>query len=245
VDVLLKELLGRSARPAVGPDGRTTGILRDLWLGGMPLPRAAAAAGLAPTAAEATLRSLGMIAAAAAEQPAPSRGPDTADPEGGDAPTRRRRNWSAMRDDVVRLYGEGRTIRAVAAELGMHQREVWRQLHMAGVTLRPRGTAGVELSRRTLEKLYVHQRLSAAEVARRFDVSVDVVDRNIDRHRLPRRDRRTPLDRDSLQRLYVDEQLGVRAVAARLGVSLDKVRAELARYRIPIRRPGRPAQRGS
>lgn len=82
------------------------------------------------------------------------------------------------RGDVVRLYGAGRAIRAVAAELGMHQREVWRQLHLAGVDRRPRGTAGVVLSRRGLERLYVRDGLSVSEVARCFDVSADVVRRN-------------------------------------------------------------------
>ncbi|MCA1843712.1 MAG: hypothetical protein LC792_11115 [Actinobacteria bacterium] len=88
-------------------------------------------------------------------------------------------------------------------------------------------------------------RLSVAEVARRFDVSTDIVKRNIAQQGIPRRGRRAPLDHNMLHRLYVDERLGVRAVAARLDVSPDKVRAELARYRIPIRRPGRPAGRGS
>jgi transposase-like protein len=157
-------------------------------------------------------------------------------------PKRPRRNWNAARGDVVRLYEASRSIRAVAAELGMHQREVWRQLHLARVGRRPRGTAGVVLSRRGLERLYVRDGLSVAEVARRFDVSKDVVKRNIARHGIPRRQRRAPLDRDTLHHLYVQERLGVRTVAARLGVSPDTVRAELARYRIPIRRPGRPAR---
>ena len=243
VDVLLNELFRQPADPPVRADGRTARILRDLWLGGMPLPRAAAAAGLTPTAAEATLRSLGLIPPVPTRQPAQSRRPDTDRPDAADPPKRRRRHWSALRDDVVRLYHDGRSIRAVAAELGMHQREVWRQLHLAGVPRRPRGTAGVVLSRRALEELYVQERLSVAEVARRFDISVDVVDRNIHRYGLPRRDRRAPLERATLRRLYVDERLGVRAVASRLGVSANKVRADLARYRIPIRPPGRPARR--
>jgi hypothetical protein len=86
--------------------------------------------------------------------------------------------------------------------------------------------------------------LSVAEVARRFDVSVDVVKRNIAHSGIPRRQRRAPLDEAALRRLYVEERLGVRVVAARLGVSPDKVRADLARYRIPIRSPGRPPGRG-
>jgi transposase-like protein len=236
VDALLIELFRLEAHPPVRPEGRTAGILRDLWLGGVPLPRAAIAAGLTVKAAEQTLRSLGLLPV----EPASSTrdGCERVEP----APKRRRRNWNASRGDVVRLYEAGRSIRAVAAELGMHQREVWRQLSLAGVSRRPRGTAGVVLSRRRLECLYVRDGLSVAEVARRFDVTKEVVNRNIARHGIPRRQRRAPLDRGTLHHLYVDERLGVRTVAARLGVSPDTVRAELARHQIPIRRPGRPAR---
>src|SRR5439155_4940464 len=121
----------------------------DLWLGGVPLPRAAAAAGLTVKAAERTLRSLGLLPV----QPAPNTRDGSERIESH--PKRPRRNWNAARGDVVRLYEAGRSIRAVAAELGMHQREVWRQLQLAGVASRPRGTPGVALSRRALEHLYL------------------------------------------------------------------------------------------
>lgn len=158
-------------------------------------------------------------------------------------PLRRWRNWSAVRDDVVRLYEEGHTIGAIATALGMHHREVWRQLETTGVARRARGTSGVVLSRSALQRLYIQEQLSVAEVARRFEVSTQAVVRNLRSYGLPRRDRHAPLDRDTLRRLYVDERLGVRAVAARLGVSPDKVRTELACYGIQVRRPGRPSRR--
>ncbi len=243
MDVLLAELFREPVDPPVRPEGPTARILRDLWLGGMPLPRAAMAAGLSPAAAEATLRNLGLIRSAPLGQPAELSEPDTDGPNGGDAPKRPWGRWSALRDEVVRLYREGRTIRAIATELGMHHREVWRQLEAAGMPRRARGTSGVVLSRSALERLYIREQRSVAEVARRFEVSTGAVVRNLRRYGLPRRDRHTPLDRSTLRRLYVDERLGVRAVAARLGVSPDKVRGELARYSIPIRRPGRPGRR--
>ena len=185
---------------------------------------------------------LGLLPAEPGHRPARTD-PDHTGPAPS-APKRPRRNWSALRDDVVRLYGEGRTIRAIATELGMHHREVWRQLEAAGVARRARGTTGVVLSRSALQRLYIHDQLSVAEVARRFEVSTGAVVRNLRSYGLPRHDRHAPLDRDTLRRLYVDERLGVRAVASRLGVSPDKVRVELARYRIPIRRPGRPSRPG-
>jgi hypothetical protein len=61
VDALLSELFRLEADPPVRPEGRTAAILRDLWLGGVPLPRAATAAGLTVKAAERTLRSLGLL----------------------------------------------------------------------------------------------------------------------------------------------------------------------------------------
>lgn len=104
------------------------------------------------------------------------------------------------------------------------------------------GNSGVVLSHSALRGLYVHERLSVAEVARRFEVGVEAVVGNLDHHRMPRRDRHAPLAPDSLRRLDVGERLGVRAVAAQLGVSADRVPAELTRCGIRIRPPGRPAR---
>ena len=255
MDALLAELFRAPADPPVRPDGPTARILRDLWLGGMPLTRAATAAGLTSRAAEETLRHLGLLPAepgrrpardnpqhSPPEQPAPEQPAPAPPAPAPPAPKRPRPDWSALRADAVRLYQQGHTIRAIATKLGMHQREVWRQLVAAGVPRRPCGICGVVLSRSALERLYVRDQLPVAEVARRFDVSNEAVIRNLRDYGLPRRSRRTPLDRDTLRRLYVDERLGARAVAARLGVSPDKVRAELARFGIPVRPPGRPGR---
>jgi transposase-like protein len=144
---------------------------------------------------------------------------------------------------MISLYEQRHTIRAIATKLGMHQREVWRQLAAAGAQRRARGHAGVVLSRTALERLYVRDELSITEVARRFEVPTEAVVRNLRNHGLPRRSRQAPVDRHTLVRLYVDERLAIRAVAGQLGVSSEKVRAELARCSIPIRRPGRPGQR--
>lgn len=122
VDVLLAELFREPVDPPVRPDGPTARNLRDLWMGGMPLARAAAAAGLTSKAAEQTLRSLGLLPLESGHRPAELSQPDTDRPNGGDTPKRPWGRWSALRDDVVRLYGEGHTIRAIATELGMHHR---------------------------------------------------------------------------------------------------------------------------
>ena len=104
MDALLAELFRGPADPPVRPDGPTARILRDLWLGGMPLSRAATAAGLTTKAAEETLRHLGLppaepgrrLAREDRQHPAPAQ----------PAPKRPRRNWSALRTDMVRLYEE-------------------------------------------------------------------------------------------------------------------------------------------
>jgi len=145
---------------------------------------------------------------------------------------------SPIHGEAVRLHGEGRSIREVAAELGTHYRTVWRHLHRAGVARRPRGTAGTELSRPQLERLYLHDRLSLEEVAARFDVprawwpatstgTASPPPGPAGRPGQPRRPLRQPAD-------------GNPAVADRLGVREATVRRSLSRHDIPIRRPGRP-----
>lgn len=258
MDVALVNLLeGRSPTPppsAAGAGGR----LRDLWLAGVPLERAAAAAGLTVAEAEHRLAALGyglMPGPRTAFEVEPLRrlyvderlsAAEVADRLGWTEHQVRGRLRRAgiqrpprvAAEQVRGLYEAGRSVRAVAAELGVHQRDVWRHLAAAGVARRPRGAPGVALSRRPLERLYVRDGLSLAEVARRFDVTADVVARNLDRYGIPRR--RPPLERAVLEGLYVDERLGIKAVSARLGVSAAKIRADLAHHGIPVRRPGRP-----
>lgn len=142
-DALLDQLLGPVA---IAPRGSgVAAVVRDLWLGGMPLPQAAAAAGVTVTVTvtEELLPTLGFNVAPTGRRTAEPSGarPDGQRPAAA-APKRPQRLRMKRRADIVRLYGEGWTIRAVAAGVGMRQREVWRQLGLAGVTRRPRVTAG-------------------------------------------------------------------------------------------------------
>lgn len=147
-----------------------------------------------------------------------------------------------IRPKVCSLYEGGMSIRAVAAEVGTDPRTVWRHLAQAGVARRPRGTPAVVLSRPALERLYVREGLSLTEVGRRFEVSADVVARNLELHGIPRRDPAVPIDRALLERLYCTQRLGLRAIAAQLGVPERKLRRDFAHHGVPIRQPGRPAQ---
>lgn len=70
MDALVAERFHEPPDPPVRADGPTARILRDLWLGGMPLPRAARAAGLTSQAVEQTLRHLGLLPAEPGRRPA-------------------------------------------------------------------------------------------------------------------------------------------------------------------------------
>jgi DNA-binding CsgD family transcriptional regulator len=148
-----------------------------------------------------------------------------------------RRPASPGADEVVRLYREGHSTRAVAASLGMQQRKVWQELKKAGTPLRPVGAELTVLSRPALEQLYVRDGLSLRETAQRFGVTPHVVARNLDRYGIPRH-QPVVIERDVLRTLYVDARLGIRAVAARLGMTEGQIRRSLAQHGIPIRRPG-------
>lgn len=58
----------------------------------------------------------------------------------------------------------------MAAELGIHQRDVWRHLDRAGVERRP------PLDRETLIRLYVDERLGIRRVADRLGVAPGTVE---------------------------------------------------------------------
>ena len=257
---LLDQLEDHSPAPAVG-DGQTVRRLRQLWLAGMPLARAAAAVRITYPEAEGWLSELGLPATAGrkrvdvdllrrlyVDEGLPVA--DIADRLGISEDLVRSRVSNArlrrVRTDhsaiVVRLYRRGQSIRVIAGTLDLHPRTVWRLLDEAGMERRPVGSLGRRLRKADLQRLYVRGGLSMAEVARRLDVHEDVVRRNLDRLGLPRRDRQVPVDRARLEQLYVVERLGVRAVAIRLGISASKVRRDLTAHGIPIRRPGRPAQ---
>jgi hypothetical protein len=119
VDALLSELFRLEADPPVRPEGRTAGILRDLWLGGVPLPRAAAAAGLTVKAAERTLRSLGLLPVEAARKTHDASEPVESRPEAPAPQLERlagRRGW-ALRSGPVDP-GRGGRAGDVASESG-------------------------------------------------------------------------------------------------------------------------------
>jgi DNA-binding CsgD family transcriptional regulator len=243
--------------------------LVDLWRGGLPLERAARQAGFTLAEAQAILAKRAAAGepgpAARAAEPGPTieefraaylderlTAAQVAERYGMTVHQVRHRLEDAgvsrapspIPGEAVRLYGEGRSIREVAAELGIHHRDVWRHLDQAGVARRPRVAGGVVLSKRQLEVLYVRGGMSLAEVGRRFDVSPGVVARNLDRYGIPRHDQ-LHIDRSVLEQLYVDEGLGIRAVADRLGVAAGKVRRSLVQHGIGVRPSGRPPRSSS
>jgi DNA-binding CsgD family transcriptional regulator len=140
------------------------------------------------------------------------------------------------------------TLAQVADACGCSASAVKNQLERLGIARRAPGwrpsSRDPVLSAQALTDLYVAQGLSILVIARRLDVSPDVVTGALDAHRIPRRPRgkpRPPLDEEVLRRLWLEEWRGESEVAAALGVSREWVRHELARHR--IRRPrGQPRE---
>jgi hypothetical protein len=243
VDVALLNLLeDRSPTASPSPAGATQ-RLRDLWLAGVPLERAADAAGLTVAEAERRLTGLGYRL----------------------TPQREAFDVEVLR----RLYVNERLPAAqVGARLGLTEEQVRGRLRRAGIHRPPR------VSAEQVQELYEGGPVGRGGGGRAGDPSARRVAPPRRRRcgppspRFPRggaveagartalpagrpvvgrggpqlRRRPAPLDRDTLERLYVDERLGIRAVAARLGVTETKVRAGLAHHGIAVRRPGRPSR---
>lgn len=84
-----------------------------------------------------------------------------------------------------------------------------------------------------LRELYVDERLSYAEIARRFDCSDETVRLYADRFGIERGEEWK--DADRLRELYVDERLSVRQIADRFPVSRETIRRWLDRHSIDRR----------
>lgn len=100
-----------------------------------------------------------------------------------------------------------------------------------------------------LERLYVHEGLSQANVAAALGCSVATIANRLRRCGIPARDGRfrgRPLPAAVLAQLYSDEGLPLRAIAAQLGVSVGTVHNWRRAYGIPTRsrRPRGGGDRG-
>jgi hypothetical protein len=126
----------------------------------------------------------------------------------------------------------------VAANLGLSNREVWRQLKNAGIPRRSVGVRGTVLDVDVLQELYVKERLSINQVAARLGVGRSVVERNLRTNSITRT-RRQRLAKEDLEELYVRRRLSAEAVANRVGVSKENVLADLRYWGLPRRRAGR------
>jgi DNA-binding CsgD family transcriptional regulator len=274
VETTLIDLLGRPPG-GVGDVDPVTRRLLDLYLGGLTLERAAAAASVEVEDASRRLRAEGVAAPSASLRPAgpPPEllahlyvrdGLTTAAVGERLGLTPRQARYQLQRAGIRRpgpparartkkrlspaeledLYVARRLpIRAIAALVGLDQRDVWRQLTEAGIPRRRRGGAQVALGRETLEDLYVDQGLTLEATARRLGVGRGTVRRHLVAHGIPLQAMvRRPPTRRLLQRLYVAERLSPRQIAERLGLTHAQVRYDLVRLGIPRRPGGRPRQ---
>jgi transposase len=160
-------------------------------------------------------------------------------------------------EQLERLYvGQGLSVNAVAARLGVSPATVSRRLRELGIPLRPPrrrpsprsapaatempGTVELSLAA-ALRELYVRQGLAASEVAVRLGIPATRVRAQLRALGIPVRPGGAagrvgrpgdPLPRVLLERLYVQQGLSVGQVAARLGVDRERVTRRLAAYGI-------------
>lgn len=153
---------------------------------------------------------------------------------------------------VCDLYtAAGLSTRTIAAELGLSRRVVTDVLRSARVTIASRGTgrdrpqtrlprpAGL---RDQLVSLYVHQRLTRAQVAAALGVPEHRVATWLRECQIARRTRgrgtrqdRRRIDPETLQTLYVDTELPAAQVAHAVGASPGQVLASLHENALPVR----------
>jgi len=142
---------------------------------------------------------------------------------------------------------ERRSVPEVAEQFGVPADWVRAELARHGISRPRRPPPGLTpLTTKVLEDLYVHQGLSATEIAHRVGGSPTRVVEALERAGIPRRPRgQRPdlpeLSRDLLVELYVDQGLSCRAIAARVGGSDQRVLDALHRQAIPVRPRGQSA----
>jgi predicted transcriptional regulator len=149
---------------------------------------------------------------------------------------------------------KGRSIAAIATEVGVSEQSVLRYLHKHGITVRrgrstpPPAERGrgrpawleTVLSRELLEREYVERGRSAKEIAAEVGVSEQSVLRYLHRHDIavrPGRASTTAFSAEYLQHEYVEAGRSLNDIGREHGVTGETVRKWLQRYGIERRRP--------
>ena len=179
-----------------------------------------------------------------------TRGGDvTASSKSGRTTSRRdRRPILEDRAVLERLYWtEGRSIRALAADLGCSRNAVRAALERHAIEIRSRSQLRPPQldDREWLRQAYHRQRRSARSIARELNCSDGMVLAAL--HRLdiptrPRRPRPSPLlaDREFLEQRYWGERVSIAGIAKELACSPGAVRSAMLRHGIEVRAVGAP-----
>ena len=152
-------------------------------------------------------------------------------------------------EDLRRWYeDEGLSTIEISRRTGLSTSGVHSALVRAGIPRRPMAGPELPIDDRTLEQLYVVERVGSEELAGRFGVAPWAVRRRLRQAGIvrppgpaPGGDRPMP-HRDELERQYVEEQATLSQLAARYEVAAPTVRRWLAACGIEVR--GRPSGTG-
>jgi DNA-directed RNA polymerase specialized sigma24 family protein len=167
--------------------------------------------------------------------------------------------------EIATMYKRGLSSKQIADQLGCSPATVLERLRDAGVAIRSRSQAmlldrGVQLSKGELDKLYVKEQRSAADIAGKFGCTTTTIYRRLAAAGIRRRSTaeaqvvawrqgkctpkpRTVTPSDSkLRVMYIDQQLSISDIAKHVGCSLMAVQKRLRAAGIP-ERPLSQAQR--
>ena len=92
-----------------------------------------------------------------------------------------------------------------------------------------------EISRDTLERLYVKEGMSAYGIARKLNVKPNVVYSRLHEYGIPIHARRIDVPKDALERLYTEERKAAAEIAKELDIPVNVVYTRLREYGIPTR----------
>ncbi len=135
-------------------------------------------------------------------------------------------------EEVRRLYESGWPVRRIAKHLGFTYSGIRIRLVRNGVKIR--GNRAVKFDVAVLRKLYVKQKMSAAETRRAMGASHATFYRLVRQSGIPLRSR-PKLDPDEVRRLYAERGWSMKQIGKHLGVDGRTVKHRLLKDGVPFR----------
>jgi DNA-binding XRE family transcriptional regulator/catechol 2,3-dioxygenase-like lactoylglutathione lyase family enzyme len=153
--------------------------------------------------------------------------------------------WGYDLKAIRRLYiKQGKTLRETAKLLGLTRKELLSAMARAGIEARPeepKPLNSFSVSLRRLNRLYLHEKRTQAEVARILGVSSSTISQVVKAAGISRPKRSTfeNLDVEQLRDLYIGRQMTLQQVAKVVGCSTSCVWTAIKHAGIPTRARGR------